>query len=397
MQPVQYQCSANSVDHIDPTGLLSATKANTSTDPHQQCNYPDPALQSTSQPFVNSEWEINFLARMIPELLKDHSRAETYSKAVGEDVVAATINLGQVLHSKHLANGLLAASIPSSNIKLNNVRIDPEEQLSSLHSQIALPPLPPILNSSLEKAVFTHQGSTHARAKFSDSYERLEFLGDAYLKQVSCQIAYDLFPTYSPGKLSLFSQNLTKNETLAEFSIAYKFDKRIKLSMDIFKTPKQQKKVLGDIFEAYTAAIVLSDPQNGYGILEEWLKKLWASRLLEFDLSSPANPTAKEELAQKIMGKGMKIEYREEVPPQLNEGSIIKWHTFGVYFTGRGWETEHLGTGRGLNMKEAGNRAAMKALLNPTTAKIESAKKDYDAKVKLEKELQSLAEEIKSQ
>ena len=334
---------------------------------------------------------------MIPELLKDHSRADAYSKAVGEDVVAATINLGQVLHSKHLANGLLAANISSSDIKLNNVRIDPEQQLSSLHSQSALPPLPPILNSSLEKAVFTHQGSTHAYTNFGESYERLEFLGDAYLKQISCQIAYDLFPTYSPGRLSLFSQNLTKNETLAEFSIAYKFDKRIKISTDIFSIPKQQTKVLGDIFEAYTAAIVLSDPQNGYGILEDWLKKLWAPRLHEFDLNSPANPAAKVELAQKIMGKGMKIEYNEEVPPQSDKGGVIKWYTIGVYFTGRGWETEHLGTGRGLNMKEAGSRAAMKALLNPTTAKIESVKRDYDAKVKLERELQSLAEEIKPQ
>ena len=327
---------------------------------------------------------------MIPELLQDHSRTELFSTVVGDDVVAATLKLGQVLHSKQLADGFFATSIPQSRNKRSNIKMELDRPSSSLQSYISLPDLPLILDPSLERAVFTHRGTMHNDTDINEGYERLEFLGDAYLKQIACQLAYDMFPASPPGRLSHISQNLVRNETLARFSAAYKFDERIKLHPHHLNSEKGRMKLLGDVFEAYSAAIVLSYPQNGVTILEEWMKKLWVPKLNELKVERSINLTAKVELAQRIMSKGMKIEYREVAPPQLDNGGATKSYTFGVFFTGWTWVNEHLGTGSGLNMKEAGNRAAMEALSNPTTARIEAAKKNHDTAAKLQREQQSV-------
>ena len=377
-----------------PYRSISNINAESAENPNQRSTSSNSVLQSSAQGFVNSAWEMVFLSYMIPELLKDHSRAKLFSEAVGEDVVAAALNLGQVLHSKQLSNGFLATNVPRSRSKRSYIKMDPDGQSPSLQSQDSLPDLPRIIDPSLEKAVFTHQGTLDRFAGINEGYERLEFLGDCYLEQIAGQLCYDLFPTYTPGRLSQFSQKLVANETLAEFSLAYKFDERTKLQRDYASNRKAWTKALADVFEAYSAAIILSYPQNGVTILEEWLKKLWAPRLNESNLGKPAKKLAKEELAQRIMSKGMRIEYREEAPPQPENGSAIIWYTMGVYFTGWTWKSEHLGTGKGLNMKEAGGRAAMEALLNPITAEIEATKKEHDAAIRLEREQQnSLAEE----
>lgn len=72
-----------------------------------------------------------------------------------------------------------------------------------------------------------------------------------------------------------------KNETLATFALSYGFDKRATLPGDLIngaRGPKEEKryrKVLGDIFEAYVAAVILGDPRQDFTIAEEWMGKLW--------------------------------------------------------------------------------------------------------------------------
>ena len=188
--------------------------------------------------------------------------------------------------------------------------------------------------------------------------------------------------------MSQVRETLVKNETLAQFSIAYKLHQRKRLPRSLeearAKGNKIWKKFLGDIFEAYVAAFILSDPLNGFVIAEKWLTELWSPKLQKID--SPPETRAKEDLARKVMGKGTKLDYREEAPPESLKDEGMIWHTIGVYFTGWGWERQYLGSGKGLNRNEAGTRAAEQALLNPISDRIREAKKDFDAKVKREKE-----------
>lgn len=257
--------------------------------------------------------------------------------------------------------------------------------------QHTLPKLPEILDKSLQDVPFTHQG-TLSRISADDvmtSYERLEFLGDAYLEVIASRVLFNRYPSYTAGKLSQKRQSMVNNETLASFSLAYGFDNRARLPKNLQMASgndqrKSWTKVMGDIFEAYVAAVILSDPENGLSTAESWLSELWAPALSGAN-EQKVNLNAKVQLATKIMGKGVKISYLDEAQPGVfkKEGQIL--FQVGAYITGWGWEKAHLGSGKGWNKSEAGNMAATQAIANPLTAQISAVKQDFDIKTAQER------------
>ena len=266
-----------------------------------------------------------------------------------------------------------------------------------------LPPLPRILDEDLESVAFTHPATLvgDMASKVNTSYDRLEFLGDAYIELMATRLLFPRFPGLSAGRLSQRREMLVKNETLAEYALAYGFDKKAKLPKTYNVPGKDSRKLwlktLGDIFEAFVAAVIISDSEQGYQVAEAWLKTLWEPKLgtpKREDLEA-VDPQSKIRLAQSLMGKGIKIDYRDEAPPVeiRHEGKLI--FPIGVYLTGWGWEDQHLGSGKGLNKQEAGQRAAAEALLNPLTARVASVKKDFDAQLASERSIQDDAGKLK--
>lgn len=260
------------------------------------------------------------------------------------------------------------------------------KQLDYNKSSGTLPSLPEILDKSLRTAAFTHQGilGVHQVNDINMSYERLEFVGDAYIELIATRLVFLRFPDVPVGKLSQHRQLLVNNETLAGFSLAYGFDKRAHLPQDIRSGPhhaprKIWTKTMGDIFEAYVAAVILSDPEEGFSNVEAWMTKLWEPLLSNREEES-LNMNAKVQLGAKVMGRGIKLSYRDEKEPEMmkKEGKIV-FH-IGVYITGWGYQDVHLGSGKGWNKSEAGNRAAAQALSSPLTAEIAVVKKKFDLK-----------------
>ncbi|KAI1968991.1 hypothetical protein LOZ39_003611 [Ophidiomyces ophidiicola] len=247
---------------------------------------------------------------------------------------------------------------------------------------------PPIKNKALEKAVFTHQGVTKSAPTppgTHDSYDRLEILGDAYIEIIATRLIWDSFQNLPAGRMSQIRELLVKNETLAQFSEQFGFDKRVNIAPEIRQQPKRWVKVKGDVFEAYVAAVVLSEPINGFDFVENWLTRLWTPILLKVQPEDQASHY-KEFLAKKVMGKGIKLRYINESPPISREKGIQTFF-IGVYLTGWGWQDQHLGSGTGLNKGAAGNSAAKQALDNhPLIDEIHAAKTSFDEKVKAERE-----------
>ncbi|EEP79214.1 predicted protein [Uncinocarpus reesii 1704] len=246
---------------------------------------------------------------------------------------------------------------------------------------------PPIKDKTLETAVFTHQGEipAHAPPAIHHSYDRLEILGDAYLEVIATRLIWDRFQSLPPGRISQIRELLVKNETLAQFSERFKFDQLVRVSPEIRSQPKRWVKVKGDVFEAYAAAVILSDPINGFNLVEDWLVRLWGPIL---DRVQPEDQAThhKESLAKRVMGKGVKLRYIDESPPITRKGGMATFF-IGVYLTGWGWESQHLGSGTGLNKVAAGNAAAKQALENhPLINQIHAVKKAFDQKVKAERE-----------
>ncbi|KAJ6085949.1 hypothetical protein N7486_010230 [Penicillium sp. IBT 16267x] len=222
------------------------------------------------------------------------------------------------------------------------------------------PTLPPIQDNLLQQAVFMHP----ACGKSNDaSYDRLEVLGDAYIELIATKLVWERYPGIPAGRISQIREGLVKNETLAKFAEKYGFHDKASVPATYSDQPKRWVKTKGDIFEAYVAAVVLSDPEKGYAMVEEWLIGLW-SPILDKLGHQKAELRSKEELAKRLMGKGIKLEYLPERDPIHEKGSGTQKFFIGVYLTGWGWEKKHLGSGQGSSKVAAGDEAAQNALLN---------------------------------
>ena len=355
-----------------------------------------------------------------------HSDAHTPHKRPksGQDHVQNT--LAQSLHEVSTSSdGLFSGDLAvSSQRSIGTIRSSPPKSVaksvphvpqmqratsaSRSHQNLPenLPQLPPIADKSLEDAVFTHPACLqgHNQTKLTKSYDRLEFLGDAYIELIASRLVYSRYPHMPAGRLSQQRENLVKNESLAFHSIAYGFEKRALLPPKVStlappssklrpNDPERQwTKILGDIFEAYVAAIVLSNASNGYQVAEEWLHQLWIPKLNAQTLAEIREPPAadsKQQLSKRVMGKGVKLEYRDSAPADLSESTAGKtWYTIAAFLTGWGWQGVKLGEGRALNKKEAGMIAATQALENPLTGQIAKVKRDFDEKVAKERAAQ---------
>ncbi len=319
----------------------------------------------------------------------------------GKAAVYAAMSLGELLSSTQspeigetTLNAPFPATSPMSTIKPLGVSLT--SSLAPSHSPL-LPDLPPIRDESLSELPFRHAGTltTQEVTLGNASYERLEFLGDAYLEVIASRLIYTYFPHLSAGRMSQVREALVKNETLAEYAVAYGFDKRAQVPHSHQRPGKLGVKTLGDIFEAYVAAVVLADPQNGFKTAEAWLTDLWKPKLLEQTKQPKPNIHAKQSLAKRIMGKNIKVSYVDEGEPETCQSDGKTYYHISAYLSGWGWKNQLLGSGRGLNKVEAGNQAAAMALANtPLIDQIAAVKQAHDAKVKEQRAREGVMENI---
>ncbi|KAJ5577778.1 uncharacterized protein N7459_006742 [Penicillium hispanicum] len=248
--------------------------------------------------------------------------------------------------------------------------------INSENGGYSTPTLPPISDTRLEQAVFTHP----AHGKGHDgSYDRLEILGDAYIELIATKLIWERFPRISSGRISQIRELLVKNETLSGFAEIYGFDHRASVPAAYSGQPKRWLKTKGDIFEAYVAAVVLSHPVGGYQLAAHWLTSLWLPTLDSLG-QQKTELRSKEELAKKLMGKGIKLEYLEERPSILHRNTGTQTFFIAVYLTGWGWEKRYLGSGQGASKAAAGDEAARDALLKKSViSEIATVKKTMQA------------------
>jgi len=275
--------------------------------------------------------------------------------------------------------------------------------------EYTLPELPQITEGELATAPFIHNSSvtTDRTTSTGLTYERLEFLGDAYIEIIATRIIFSRYAHLAAGRQVQIREQLVKNETLLGFSLAYGFRERLQaagkhITDEITKGNKGPGKILADVFEAYVAAVVLSDPELGFQRVEIWLTELWAPLLLrhygpglQTPLLAEYNPNGKMELQKKVGGIGVKLEYLHEKPMEQSKHS--QKYFIAVYLTGHGYEKQRLGYGEGVNQTEAGNRAAVEAMTKneavciAVEAKVAALRKQRAA----ERELEAAEKKVK--
>lgn len=277
---------------------------------------------------------------------------------------------------------------------LSNIRVTP---WTSSEIQQEWPSLPPVLDPKLAEEVFTHPGLGQTY-----NYERLEWLGDAYLELIASSLIHQTFTQLRSGACSQLRERLIRNITLAEYFRHYDMPRRAKLPENFGDNrgvgrgrskDKDLLKTQADMFEAYVAAVILSDPQQGLTKVVEWLKALWGRTIKEDIQKAEAarkrseaqstetggtDASAKQRLSVKIVTKGVTIDYKDLPGEKKDKNLGLPLYTVGAYLTGYGEVGRLLAVGTALSKKDAGRKAAETALQNKRLIQAyEEKKKQY--------------------
>lgn len=349
------------------------------------------------------------------------------TEQIGEESIQRAFELRSSIQDHTFRNEAITGSEPldgSNLLRSNHPRIFSGIRLTPWkwnEIPVTLPELPEILDENLKRMTFRHRATGTGRDYDFDNYEQLEWIGDVYVETAATLLISHTFPELDPGKCSQMRESLVKNVTLADYAKQYGFLERAQLP-DALKgsslTPASEHdriKVLGDMFEAYVAAVILSDPTYGLDRAMRWLKDLWGPAIRKRLSRSGAHPAVqgghpiwnlgtndlvdqeergkrilnpKEELQRALGSKGIKLTYTDAAPQKKSKDNKLPIFTVGVYLDGWGEKNKQLGIGQAHGKKEAGYKAAQMALQNQKLMKIYQAKKKlFDAQSEKEQKL----------
>ncbi|EEB09327.1 double-strand-specific ribonuclease Pac1 [Schizosaccharomyces japonicus yFS275] len=220
------------------------------------------------------------------------------------------------------------------------------------------PPLPKLKSSKLEKQVFMHisrayelyPNHSNSQDLLSVHNERLEFLGDSFFNFYTTRLIYERFAELNEGELSKLRSKLVGNETAEKYARLYGFDKRLVLSVSAEKDElREAKKVIADTFEAYLGALALDGQERE---AYRWVRRLTEPKLRETVVDGPIDKRAKAKLYHRYKHQGF-IEYAWVD----GKGGSSDGYVVACKFNG-----DEIARSWGANQKDAGARAAMKAL-----------------------------------
>lgn len=185
-----------------------------------------------------------------------------------------------------------------------------------------------------------------------ETYERLEFLGDAVLDLIVTEILFEKYPFENEGFLTKLRAKIVRGETLYELAKELRLNEVLEIGdRAMGQGIELSKSVLSDVYESLIAAIYIS---QGY------------EKAYHFVLSNVNNFLNLEEIENNIDNyKSLLMEFSQSEKLELPDYSIISEKgpghnkTFHVSVSIGG---NKLGEGLGKSKKQAEQNAARKAL-----------------------------------
>jgi ribonuclease-3 len=122
-------------------------------------------------------------------------------------------------------------------------------------------------NIALYRKAFTHSSAApEIKDGIKDSYERLEFLGDAVLSTIIADYLFKKFPFKDEGFLTKMRSKIVSRNQLNKLSVRFGLQKFIDAD---FGFSKNNHSVHGDVFEALIGAIYLD---KGYKFVSHFIQ-----------------------------------------------------------------------------------------------------------------------------
>ena len=197
-------------------------------------------------------------------------------------------------------------------------------------------------------AALTHASGASHRVT---SNERLEFLGDAILGGVICEMLYHRFPNFLEGDMTRIKSIVVSRETCARISAEMDLESCLILGKGMASQRRVPPSLLADVFESLVAAIYLDGGDREV--------RIFIDRHMSPEIESAANgesgmnyKSQLQQLAQKKFGRTPTYQLMDETGPDhskcFNMAAVVNGSTYAA-----AW---------GRNKKEAEQRAACNAL-----------------------------------
>jgi ribonuclease-3 len=200
--------------------------------------------------------------------------------------------------------------------------------------------------------VYTHASWASDR---SESYERLEFLGDSVLELAIARELYERYPDFSEGRLAKIRSHVVSRASCAVVSRQLTLGERLEergadIPDDELHRLAHNRNVLAALLEAALAALFL---EHGFEPIERPIVEAFSGRI-EYALTTHVD--YKTELQEALARRGRSVSYsvlEVEGPPHNR-----RFRCAAVI------DGEQLGEGEGESKKAAEQEAAKQALAN---------------------------------
>ncbi len=209
-----------------------------------------------------------------------------------------------------------------------------------------------IKNGELFKKALTHPSYTQdLNLPHTESYERLEFLGDAVLKLSVSDVLYSMYPDSNEGEMSKIRSIIVSDNTLAEIAKINGLDKLIILSKhDEKQGARKLNSICACSFEAVLGAYYLD---GKYKQIRKFIEKTFTPYITDVK-ENFVKYNAKEILQEYTQGK----DKNRPVYKVISEKGPAHKRQFEVEVS---YNDEILATEIGLSKKDAEQKAAYSA------------------------------------
>lgn len=231
------------------------------------------------------------------------------------------------------------------------IQFESKERISHLEKTLGFV-IPDEYNQLFQRALRHRSIVDNEKFESYETYERLEFLGDAVLDLIVTEIIFEKYPKENEGFLTKLRAKIVRGDTL------YEMAKKLELSqfLEVGERAAGQgielsKSVLSDVYEALVAAIYIS---GGYEKAREFVSS-HIRRFIDFDKMVTNIDNYKSLLMEYSQAEKLELP-RYKVISEDGPGHDKTFHV-AVYIGNK-----KLGEGKGKSKKQAEQAAAKDAL-----------------------------------
>lgn len=163
-------------------------------------------------------------------------------------------------------------------------------------------------DASLLETALTHASYASENAG-AESYERLEFLGDAVLGMITTSVIFDVLAGEPEGHMTKIRASVVDEQTLAAVALDWSLDSAVRLGVGEERSGgRERPSILADVVESTIAAVYLD---GGHTIADRLVRETWGP-IVEDRLGAEQVGDSRSALQELLAKRGEEVTFSYE-------------------------------------------------------------------------------------